>query len=714
MFSKFKKDEKGAIAMMFVVAVPFVMATTYFAFDGANLFSTQTKLDNAIREYSLISVELSDEAERAKIARTFRDFYIPGQDFQDITSQNTEDQDSSSLKSSSSFRVASFFKSNEVRTLQANRGLKVKETINTQEGKNNDNTDFTFVIDTSPSMINDRTEYMPNRQGLMKADGLDKLCTPGAKHYDQEFCSELTTMKDGNLEQLQAVIAIARKVLRDVKKQKPKNVYYSVVPYNVGSQVKKKFTYKTKDGVKQAEGLYYTLPVTFKSWYALEANKDYNGYDKYSGTFYINNIGLSKGEDASEPLKDGCTIYNTFNYDYFFAKSESSDLKDLLYCEVEKDSTGKLKYPEADDLNRPTNLTKRDYSNNFGEIDNAKSLLRVFVGSGNQKVTRDNPVNCYYGMCAYGNSVGYGSRVSGYHMIELLNTSGGSSILIDFPKTVANMFDMDKVFQYRFLTPKDWSSFDRNNYGPEDLIDTDINVIDENYRPYGIMYYHTHFTSKGITNKDEYTNPDKTKPPVDFGYPNYYEQPMTKLTNKIDASALKWEQASYRDLSHQVQNGTFILGGMLRGAAHLASKQNDNKTMIVLTDGQIVGQASIALQIDQLMENYGLCGKIEEGLKERGAKNVNMYLIFVQSLGWKEGDSKFDEKSLRHEWATDYSQYGKKADGTPRFKTNKGCFPNEHIFFPKDLGELFDAFAAITGTGAREKSFEYETKKVLE
>lgn len=195
-------------------------------------------------------------------------------------------------------------------------------------------------------------------------------------------------------------------------------------------------------------------------------------------------------------------------------------------------------------------------------------------------------------------------------------------ILVDIDASLKNMFYLDRKFSYRFFTDVDGKN-----------IDTDSNVSDENYRPYGIVY-------------DIY--PERLinlTPRMLDGYISAYELPLKSLKNKLDSKTL--EYLSFSPTKARGSRPTFLASGILRGAAHLAQGNNKRQTMMIITDGADTyagDKGDGIVELDRKFLHKGMCEKIKSGLKERGAKEVDIFIINISN---KTNDS---SKEFVDEW----------------------------------------------------------------
>lgn len=177
--------------------------------------------------------------------------------------------------------------------------------------------------------------------------------------------------------------------------------------------------------------------------------------------------------------------------------------------------------------------------------------------------------------------------------------------IVDINKSLKNMFDLDKSFSYRFFTDIDGVN-----------IDTNKDVKDENYRPYGIAYD---------------VVPERSidySPRMLDGYVNAYELALKKLSKEIDKEFLSYLDWTPAHLGYS--RPTFLTSGILRAAGYLAKGHNKRKAMIIITDGAKDYSDDLNYKIPALDYKFlksGMCEKIKSGLKKRGAKDVDIFII---------------------------------------------------------------------------------------
>lgn len=176
--------------------------------------------------------------------------------------------------------------------------------------------------------------------------------------------------------------------------------------------------------------------------------------------------------------------------------------------------------------------------------------------------------------------------------------------VIDYEKTLRNMFNPDKAFIFRFFTPG---------------IDTSPGILEA--RLNGVAY-------------DYYGNASGrlVKSSLNLGMP-FFETSFTQLTNPFSVPVL-----GQRISNLEGGELTLVSLAMLRGAALLSKGTNRERVLFVITDGvdnEPYGRGdptnSARLRtMEERLFSLGLCERIRQGMQARGAR-ARIFFINISS-----------------------------------------------------------------------------------
>lgn len=165
--------------------------------------------------------------------------------------------------------------------------------------------------------------------------------------------------------------------------------------------------------------------------------------------------------------------------------------------------------------------------------------------------------------------------------------------VIDYEKTMTNMFDLTKAIKFRFFSSHDESyqtpTEHKKPFGNAWVgVDPKIKSFKENY--------------SGITMKA-------------------IETPMQKVSKKLPTNvAPSLTQTGYGSY-------TSMMSGFLRGVASLASAPNKRKVLLIVSDGTDSGVNQQTTELENTFFAKNLCERARQGLKERGAKEVDIFVL---------------------------------------------------------------------------------------
>lgn len=269
---KFLQNDKGAIAIMFAILMPFLIYILWLGFDGSNALLKHSRLDDASREANLASSTLKDKSQKEDVAQKFlfayfnEDVETKPEKFKEI---EIEDENNT-RKKAHELTVSLNDKTILLPDKTQDQEYKIDTSSIVEEGNldgNGGNTDYVFAIDFSSSMR--------FNSDIFKNEEINRLCATIDEDYDATFCNRINRANVTNLNIAQAVL---HKTLKILAKYSADTVQYSIIPFNMATQINRRYDYTIGDTKASSKQL--STPYILREKYRL---KDMKEYDKYSG-----------------------------------------------------------------------------------------------------------------------------------------------------------------------------------------------------------------------------------------------------------------------------------------------------------------------------------------------------------------------------------------------------------------------------------------------
>lgn len=176
--------------------------------------------------------------------------------------------------------------------------------------------------------------------------------------------------------------------------------------------------------------------------------------------------------------------------------------------------------------------------------------------------------------------------------------------VIDYEKTLQNMFNPDKAFIFRFFIPG---------------VDTNVGILEA--RLNGIAYDHYGAAKTRLVNSS-----------LNLNFP-FFETSFTQLTNPFSIPVLGQR-------IRNVEGGelTLVSSALLRGAALLSKGINKERVLFVITDGvddepygrgNPISSARLRAMEERLF-SLGLCERIRQGIQAQGGR-ARIFFINISS-----------------------------------------------------------------------------------
>lgn len=213
--------------------------------------------------------------------------------------------------------------------------------------------------------------------------------------------------------------------------------------------------------------------------------------------------------------------------------------------------------------------------------------------------------------------------------------------IVDYEKTLENMFDAHKAFSFRFYNKQ------------MDFYEESSPLIIQKARLNGIVYdwYGTLRPYNEATKK--------------LGF-KFYERDFRSVHDPETLDILAEAPFDRQNLG---DGGTMVSLAILRGAAMLAKGRHRKRMMILITDatdGEKDVTAPSILDFENNLYDRGLCEKIRQGMKKRGVETE----IFIINIEYKS-----NTRQTLEEW--------------------KKCTGKNNSFVVEDVNELFDTLKKI-------------------
>lgn len=171
------------------------------------------------------------------------------------------------------------------------------------------------------------------------------------------------------------------------------------------------------------------------------------------------------------------------------------------------------------------------------------------------------------------------------------------SLVIDYEKTLKNMFNPQKIFTFRFFIP----GIDSN----KDILEARLNGVSWDFHG------------------DKKHTSDKSSRQLDM---RFFEEPFRPVSNPLTLDVLNLKP--FGNIDYDGGTLTLISTALLRGAALLSTGQNRKRMLFVITDGfdnepygtgDPLSTARLS-EMENRLFDMGLCNKFRSGMKAFGGE----------------------------------------------------------------------------------------------
>lgn len=262
----FLKNQKGAISIITAILAPVIGGLLTLSFDGANMLSNSSKLNDALREASLGASTLKDDSSRKQYVVSYLKAYFNDKNLKisdvEITKKTSHKKDKDgnklipdSFTYNATLKTPFWFSFNKSEEESENLAIMSSESNVTEPTSAARSADYLFALDFSNSM----------NMGKINLDSDTEICNVKSAEYDREICTKLKNATN-RAEAMQAAIISIIKLINTIPND---TSLFSFLPYYAGSQTREPFNYTIAGMQRKSDAVNFVLQVSFKPEYRI-------------------------------------------------------------------------------------------------------------------------------------------------------------------------------------------------------------------------------------------------------------------------------------------------------------------------------------------------------------------------------------------------------------------------------------------------------------